>query len=82
MTDEKSKVCSGMSKTFQNYKYTDLFLISDAKVNPLNELELRRRNNAVWNQSLGSRNRTDLNPDAKLWLSGEKEIRGKVGQEL
>ncbi len=31
-----------MSKTFQNYKYTDLFLISDAKVNPINELELRR----------------------------------------
>ena len=46
MTDEKSKVCSGMSKTFQNYKYTDLFLISDAKVNPLNELELRRCINA------------------------------------
>lgn len=82
MTDEKSKVCSGMSKTFQNYKYTDLFLISDAKVNPFNELKLRRCINAFWNQNFGSRNCIGLNPDANLWLSGEKEIRGKVGHSL
>ena len=39
---QKSKVCSGMSKTFRFYKDAEVFPISKAKVGMFGEVEFRK----------------------------------------